>query len=128
MRRGPCVHENTGTAAVAQPWHGAWRACVRRDRFGGTGDRASAKSRRPGRRAPRRRSSSRFAACLRAGREDVLVAIALQQQSQLSVWDVMVIHAAAEAGADVLWTGDLSDRQVLHVRIRNPFADARENS
>jgi predicted nucleic acid-binding protein len=58
----------------------------------------------------------------------VLVAIALQQQSQLSVWDVMVIHAAAEAGADVLWTGDLSDRQVLHVRIRNPFADARENS
>ena len=54
--------------------------------------------------------------------QDVLTAIALQKKTKLSFWDAMVIHAAAEAGCDVLWTEDLSDRQILRgVRIRNPF-------
>jgi predicted nucleic acid-binding protein len=55
--------------------------------------------------------------------EDALAAIALQKQSRLSFWDAMVVHAAAETGADVLWTEDLTDGQTLRgVRIRNPFA------
>ena len=54
--------------------------------------------------------------------QDVLTAIALQKKTKLSFWDAMVIHAAAEAGCDVLWTEDLSDGQILRgVRIRNPF-------
>ncbi|MBA3887272.1 MAG: PIN domain-containing protein [Acidobacteria bacterium] len=56
--------------------------------------------------------------------DDVLAAIHLQKQSRLSFWDAMVVHAAVEAGADVLWTEDLTDGQVLRgVHIRNPFAD-----
>jgi predicted nucleic acid-binding protein len=55
--------------------------------------------------------------------EDVLAAIALQKKSRLSFWDAMVVHAAAEAGADILWTEDLADGHVLRgVVIRNPFA------
>ena len=54
--------------------------------------------------------------------DDVLAAIALQQKAKLSFWDAMVVHAAAESGCDVLWTEDLTDRQVLRgVRVRNPF-------
>jgi predicted nucleic acid-binding protein len=53
---------------------------------------------------------------------DVLSAIDIQKQFRLSFWDAMVVHAAAEAGADVLWTEDLTDGQLLRgVRIRNPF-------
>jgi predicted nucleic acid-binding protein len=45
------------------------------------------------------------------------------RQFRLSFWDAMVVHAAAEAGADVLWTEDLTSGQVLRgVRISNPFA------
>jgi predicted nucleic acid-binding protein len=55
--------------------------------------------------------------------DDVLRAIALQQQSMLSFWDAMIVHAAAELGCDVLWTEDLNDGQVIRgVRICDPFA------
>ena len=54
---------------------------------------------------------------------DVLAAIALHKQAQINFWDAMVVQAAAELGCDVLWTEDLSDKQVLRgVRIRDPFA------
>lgn len=54
--------------------------------------------------------------------DDVLAAIALQQQSDLSFWDAMIVRAAAEAQCDVLWTEDLSNAQTIRgVRIRNPF-------
>ncbi len=54
--------------------------------------------------------------------EDVLAAIALHKKAQLSFWDAMVVHAAAETGCDVLWTEDLTNRQVIQgVHIRNPF-------
>jgi predicted nucleic acid-binding protein len=54
---------------------------------------------------------------------DVLAAIDLQKRARLSFWDAMVVHAAAESGADVLWTEDLTDGQVLRgVRVTNPFA------
>ena len=55
--------------------------------------------------------------------EDVLAAIALQKQAELSFWDAMVVEAAAQSGCDVLWTEDLNDGQLLRgVRIRNPFS------
>jgi predicted nucleic acid-binding protein len=56
---------------------------------------------------------------------DVLGAIAVQRQAQISFWDAMIVHAAAESGCDTLWTEDLSDGQELRsVRIRDPFATA----
>ena len=55
---------------------------------------------------------------------DVLGAIALHKQAQLSFWDAMVVRAAAEMGCTVLWTEDLNDGQVLQgVRVRNPFTE-----
>ena len=54
--------------------------------------------------------------------EDVLHAIALHERAQLSFWDAMVIHGAAELGCDVLWTEDLNHGQSIQgVRIRDPF-------
>jgi predicted nucleic acid-binding protein len=54
---------------------------------------------------------------------DVVAAIALHKHAQINFWDAMVVQAAAELGCDVLWTEDLSDKQVLRgVRIRDPFA------
>ena len=54
--------------------------------------------------------------------DDVLAAIALHRQEQLSFWDAMVVQAAIEMRCDVLWTEDLNDGQVLRgVTIRNPF-------
>lgn len=41
------------------------------------------------------------------------VEIALHKQLDVSFWDAMVIHAAAELGCDVLWTEDLHDGQVI---------------
>lgn len=56
--------------------------------------------------------------------EDVLRAIALQKEAQLSFWDAMVVEAAAQLSCDILWTEDLNDGQILRgVRIRNPFSD-----
>jgi predicted nucleic acid-binding protein len=55
--------------------------------------------------------------------DDVLAAIAIQQQSDISFWDAMIVRAAAEAQCDVLWTEDLADGQSIRgVRIQNPFA------
>jgi predicted nucleic acid-binding protein len=54
--------------------------------------------------------------------DDVLAAIAIQQQSRLAFWDAMIVRAAAESQCDVLWTEDMSDGQSIQgVRIRNPF-------
>ena len=57
---------------------------------------------------------------------DVLAAIALHKKAQLSFWDAMVVHAAAEIGCRILWTEDMSSGQILEgVEIRNPFAADR---
>lgn len=45
--------------------------------------------------------------------DDVLAAVALHKDAQLSFWDAMVVHAAAELGCDVLGTEDLTHGQVL---------------
>ena len=55
---------------------------------------------------------------------DVLGAIALQQEAQLSFRDAMIVHCASEAGCEVLWSEDLGDGQTIRgVQIRNPFRD-----
>ena len=62
------------------------------------------------------------------GADDVLRAIALHKQANMSFWDAMVVHAATELGCDVLWTEDLNDGQVIGgVRIRDPFAAERSS-
>lgn len=46
----------------------------------------------------------------------------LAEQARLSLWDALVIVAAARAGATQLFTEDLQDGQtLLGVWIRNPF-------
>lgn len=61
--------------------------------------------------------------------DDVLAAIALHKQAQVSFWDAMVVEAAAQSGCDVLWSEDMNDGQVLRgVRIRNPFLTPRSAS
>lgn len=52
----------------------------------------------------------------------VLSAAHLAQQHQLSLWDAMILRAAATAGCDVIHTEDMADGAVIGgVRISNPF-------
>jgi len=54
---------------------------------------------------------------------DVLQASEVQQRHRLSFWDAMIIVTAANGGADVLATEDLSHGQIVEgVRVSNPFA------
>ncbi len=57
--------------------------------------------------------------------EDVLRAIDLQSQEQLSFWDAMVLSSASKLGCKVLYSEDLNDTQVIAgVRVVNPFSQA----
>lgn len=50
-------------------------------------------------------------------------AAALSRSAGLSLWDAMIVRAAATAGCDVLLTEDLAHASTLDgVRIENPFA------
>lgn len=50
-------------------------------------------------------------------------AAAASEKHQLSIWDAMIVEAAAEAGCTELWSEDLSAGQVIRgVRIVDPFA------
>lgn len=45
--------------------------------------------------------------------------------TRLSIWDALIVEAAATAGSDHLLTEDLDDGQIIRdVRIVNPFASA----
>ena len=56
------------------------------------------------------------------GGEAVLGALDLEERYQVSFWDAMVIHAAQVAGAEVLYSEDLSDGQEYgSVRVTNPL-------
>lgn len=60
------------------------------------------------------------------GTADVLAAGRLAQEARLSFWDAMIVHAASQLGARVLWTEDLNSGQTIAgVEIRTPFAPAR---
>jgi len=54
--------------------------------------------------------------------DDILAAIDLQKKARVSLWDAMVVRAAAESGCDTLWTEDLNDGQTIQgVLVRNPL-------
>jgi predicted nucleic acid-binding protein len=53
---------------------------------------------------------------------DVMRAIDLSEANRLSLWDALIVIAAARARASVLVTEDLNDGQIIEgVRIENPF-------
>jgi predicted nucleic acid-binding protein len=52
----------------------------------------------------------------------VLAALDLERRHKVSFWDALVIHAAQVAGAEVLYSEDLSDGQRYgDVRVVNPL-------
>ena len=54
--------------------------------------------------------------------EDVLSAIHIQQQYQLSFWDSMIIRSANQLGCHILWTEDLNEGQKIEGgAIQSPF-------
>ncbi len=58
-----------------------------------------------------------------ADAELVVRAAQTSVEHQLSIWDAIVIEAAAIAGCRVLLSEDLNDGQVIRgVRVQNPFA------
>jgi predicted nucleic acid-binding protein len=55
------------------------------------------------------------------GGESILEALELEARHQISFWDALIIQAAQTAGADVLYSEDLSDgQQYGSVRVENP--------
>ena len=53
---------------------------------------------------------------------DLLEAVDIQRDFQISFWDAMIIRSAACLGCDVLFTEDLNHGQVYRgVRVENPF-------
>lgn len=59
------------------------------------------------------------------GGESVLGALELEERYQISFWDALVVHAAQSAGADTLYSEDLSHGQRFgSVHVFNPLAEA----
>jgi predicted nucleic acid-binding protein len=58
--------------------------------------------------------------------ESVLAALELEDQYRISFWDALVIHSAQVAGAEILYSEDLSDGQLYgSVRVVNPLVEDR---
>jgi predicted nucleic acid-binding protein len=56
------------------------------------------------------------------GPEATIAALDLETRYRISFWDALVIHAANAAGAEILYSEDLSDGQHYGTtRVRNPF-------
>ena len=54
--------------------------------------------------------------------DSILEALDLEARYQVSFWDALVIHAAQAAGAEVLYSEELSDGQAYGpVRVVNPL-------
>lgn len=54
--------------------------------------------------------------------EDVLAAISIQQQYQVSFWDALIIRSAQESNCEILWSEDLSNGQDYGgVKVINPL-------
>ena len=54
--------------------------------------------------------------------ESVLAALDLESRHKVSFWDAFIIHAAQVAGAEVIYSEDLSDGQRYgDVRVVNPL-------
>ena len=56
--------------------------------------------------------------------EATVQALELESQYKISFWDALIVHAAAAAGAKVLYSEDLSEGQKYGaVRVENPLKD-----
>ncbi len=56
------------------------------------------------------------------GGDSILEALDMEARYRISFWDALVIQAAQTAGADVLYSEDLSDGQRYgSVKVENPF-------
>jgi predicted nucleic acid-binding protein len=54
--------------------------------------------------------------------DSILEALDLEARYQISFWDALVIQAAQAAGAEILYSEDLSDGQRYGtVRVKNPL-------
>ena len=59
--------------------------------------------------------------------ESILAALDLEERYQISFWDALVVQSAQTAGADVLYSEDLSDGQHYgSVRVINPLVDRHD--
>jgi predicted nucleic acid-binding protein len=55
---------------------------------------------------------------------DVGEALRIAERHTISIWDAMIVQAAAAVKADVLWTEDFNHGQTYEgVPVRNPFRD-----
>ena len=55
--------------------------------------------------------------------QDVLTAIDVAEQDQISFWDAMIVRSASALGCEILWSEDLKDGQIINgVQVMNPFA------
>jgi predicted nucleic acid-binding protein len=55
----------------------------------------------------------------------ILSAITRHRKEQVSFWDALIIQAALEGGAGILYTEDLQHGRVMDgLRIENPFLSA----
>jgi predicted nucleic acid-binding protein len=58
----------------------------------------------------------------RPGVEDVLDAIRLQGQYQISFWEAMIVASAIQLGCHTIWSEDLSTGQIYDtVTVQSPF-------
>jgi predicted nucleic acid-binding protein len=58
------------------------------------------------------------------GTDSILEALDLEARFQVSFWDALIIQAANAAGAETLYSEDLSDGQRYGaVRVTNPFTE-----
>lgn len=56
------------------------------------------------------------------GGDSILEALEMEARYRISFWDALIIQAAQTAGADVLYSEDLSDGQRYgSVKVENPF-------
>lgn len=56
--------------------------------------------------------------------QDIQSAIVLQGRYDVSFWDAMILHSAAQLGCDTLWSEDLNAGQMYgNVRVRNPLIE-----
>ena len=56
--------------------------------------------------------------------DDILIASDIAQKHKINFWDAMIVRAASEMGASVLWTEDLNHGQIYEgVEAKNPFMD-----
>lgn len=83
---------------------------------------ATQKLHAPPERAQRRVEIFGLAKIVRFEVPDIIAAIELHRLIQISFWDAMIIHAARESGASVLYSEDFQHAAILGgVRVVNPF-------